>query len=202
MKRRFMTWAPVVVIVAVVVALSGCGGGSSRTPTSQRMRLEITSPTARGSVTDAEVTIAGVISEPSAAVTVDGVAVDVAGDGSFTRTVPLAYGSNRFPIRAMAAGCIDTCRTVTITRNLTLDGQFPANDITVSQNRTTVTGSVSDPTATVRVQGHLVPVNEDGAFSHDPTLYYPSTILAITASIADREPISRTVTVSCFEAQQ
>ena len=202
MKNRLSRWAPLLVALAIGLVVSGCGGGSTRTSTStQRMTLQLTSPTSRGSVTDSETTVTGVISEPSATVTVNDAEVDVGSDGSFTRAVPLAYGSNTITIRASAEGFRDTSRTVTITRNLTLDVTSPADDVTVSSNRITVAGSVSDPVATVHVQGYPVPVNPDGTFSRDLTLYYPSTIVSIGASVADREPITTNVTVTYPEAR-
>ncbi len=203
MNSRLMRWAPLLVVVAVGLVLSACGGGGSTGSSSrpQRMTLQLTSPTARGSVTDSETTVTGVISEPGATVTVNDVRVEVGSDGSFTQTVPLTYGSNRIAVRATAEGFTDATRNVNITRNLTLDVTSPASDITVSTNRITVAGTVSDPEASVRVQGYLVPVNANGTFSRDLTLYYPSTIVSIVASVADGEPVSETVTVTYPQAR-
>ncbi len=165
------------------------------------MTLQLTSPTSRGTVTDSETTVTGVISEPSATVAVNDTEVEVGSDGSFTRTVPLEYGSNTIAVRASAEGFRDTSRTVTITRSLTLDVTTPEDDVTVSSNRITIAGNVSDPAATVHVQGYPVPVNADGTFSRDLTLYYPSTIISIVASVAERDPISKNVTVTYPEAR-
>ena len=195
MKKTLRSVLSVGALVIATAALVACGGGTSSAPADQRMQLELTSPTTRGSVTDSETTVTGVVSEASATITINNTPVDVGSDGSFTQTVPLAYGSNRIAILAKADGFRDASRTLTITRTLTLTVTTPADGSSVEQNRLVVAGTVSDPTATVRLLGYLVPVAADGSFSYNLALHYPTTIIPITAAVDDGDLASQSITL-------
>ena len=185
----------VLVVIGAAAVLVGCGGGgTARAPS--RVRIELTSPITRGTVTDGEVLITGVVSESSATVTVNGQEVAVGSDGAFEYVAPLVYGRNRIPIRAEADGFSDGTRAVTITRELALDVETPADGLEATENRITVTGTVSDPTATVRVVGFIVPVAADGSFSRDLSLHYPDTVITVYAEVPDHDPVSRSVRVT------
>lgn len=184
------------------LVLAGCGGSGATTQAAQdRLRIELTSPTVRGAVTEGETTVTGVVSSPSARVTVNDATVTVGSDGAFTQTVPLAYGSNRIVVRASAEGMTEASRTVTITRSLTLRVDGPSDGTTVDQNRVAITGNVSDPDAVVTILGIPVAVGTDGAFAHTLSLHYPKTIIAVSASVGAGTPISQTITVNYPAAQ-
>ncbi len=189
-----------VVIVGIVgltaLLVAACGGSNPASTAQERLRIELTSPTIRGALTESETTITGVVSDASARVTVNDTAVTPGSDGAFTYTVPLAYGSNRIVIRAEAEGMTAASRTLTVTRNLTLTVDSPADGASVSQNRLAIAGSVSDPDARVTVMGIPVTVQPDGTFSHDLALHYPSTIVAVAASVGNIAPIQQQLAVS------
>ena len=193
MTRTYRSVLLLLVVVTIVGALVACGARPSAA--NQRMRLDLTSPASRGSVTEGETTVTGVVSEPSAKVTVNDVAVEVGSDGAFTHPVALAYGSNRIVVKATAEGFVESSRTVTITRNLTLEVTAPPDGLQISERRVTVSGVVSDPGATVHVAGFPVSVNPDGSFSHNLNLHYPATVISVVASIPDLDPISQLVSV-------
>lgn len=193
-RYRIALIVGIVGLTALLVA--ACGGSNPASTAQDRLRIELTSPTIRGAVTESETTITGVVSDTRARVTVNDSAVELGSDGAFTYAVPLAYGSNRIVIRAEAEGMTSASRTLTVTRNLTLTVDAPTDGASVSQNRLAVTGRVSDPEAQVTVVGIPVPVQPDGTFSHDLTLHYPSTIVAVAASVGSIAPIQQQLTVA------
>jgi hypothetical protein len=186
-------------LVAVLVA--ACGNSGPGTAAQERLRIELTSPTVRGAVTEAETTITGVVSVPAARVLVNDTAITVGSDGAFTQTVPLAYGSNRIVVRAESEGMTAASRTLTITRSLTLTVSSPAEGTSVAQSPVAIVGKVSDPEAKVTIVGIPVDVQSDGSFSHNLALHYPSTIIAVSASVGNTAPISQTLTVGFSNAR-
>ncbi len=194
--RKYRNVVVIGIVVLAALLLAACGGSNARPAAQERLRIELTSPTIRGAVTEAETTITGVVSQANARVTVNDTAVTLGSDGAFTSTVPLVYGSNRIVIRAEAEGMTAASRTLTVTRNLTLTIDSPTDGSSVSQNRVAVSGRVSDTEAKVTVVGIPVAVQADGTFSHDLTLHYPSTIVAISAAVGDITPIQQQLTVA------
>ena len=183
------------VSMVALLVLAGCGGSAPATPSAERLRIDVTTPTARGALTESNLTLTGVVSNPAARLTINDAPVAIGDGGAFNHEVELAYGSNRFVIRAEGDGLVAASRTVTFSRALTLDVTSPAAESTVSQNRVTITGTVSDPAATVEVTGVTVPVNDDGTFSQVVLLYYPLNILNVTARVSGVDPISPNLTV-------
>lgn len=176
--------------LALVVLLSGCGlGGGSR------LTIEITTPATRGTVTDGEVLVSGVISDPEATVYINDEEIDLSSDGAYNLTVPLAYGQNRIIIRAEKEGANSAQRSIALTRALILTVEEPADQSEVAGNRVTISGTISDPTARVTITGQDIAVAPDGRFSYDVDLYYLETVLNVTAHVADAEPVSQFVTV-------
>ncbi|MFP4067184.1 MAG: hypothetical protein ACLFRR_06200 [Spirochaetaceae bacterium] len=177
MKGRVL-YASIVLAVAVMVVLAGCGSSSA-----QRMRIQITSPSGRPTVTDASIAVTGIISDPSATVTVDGEKVSVDGEGAFSTDLDLAYGSNRFVVRAEREEGSPTSRTITVTRALELAVESPEASYVSPSPNLVVNGTVSDPTARVFVTGAEVPVDEQGRFSYDLILHYPLTVVPVSAIV-------------------
>ncbi|MCK4515206.1 MAG: hypothetical protein KAU31_08110 [Spirochaetaceae bacterium] len=186
--------------VAIAAVLAACGGGGTASST-KRMRLDVTSATSRGTITEGSITISGVISEPTATVTVNEKTVPIESDGSFSEEVELVYGSNRIQITAEADGFVTANRTISVTRALKLTVETPENDLDVPGTRVTVAGTVSDPTAEVRVNGRPVAVEMNGNYSHELVLYYPLTIISVIAGVEGMAPISQNITVTSSSLQ-
>ncbi|TVR52535.1 MAG: hypothetical protein EA426_18760 [Spirochaetaceae bacterium] len=190
-------------ILIAVVLLAACGGASrpASTPAQQRMTLQVTAPTVRDAVTENKTTVTGVISEPSAKVFVNDQAVPVAADGSFTHEISLAYGSNRIAVRAEAEGFANASRTITLNRALNLTVSSPTDNLVVNGNQLTVSGTVSDSEATVKVNGINIPLNNAGSFNQTLMLYYPLTIVNIVAQVEGMSPVTRNFTVTSSTIQ-
>ncbi len=189
------TVALMTVSMVALLVLAGCGASNPSAPAAERLRIDVTTPTARGALTEESLTLTGVVSNPAARLTINDAPVAIGDGGAWSQEVPLAYGSNRFVIRAEGEGLVAASRTVTFSRALTLDIASPAAESAVSQNRVTVTGTVSDPAATVEITGVPVTVGADGTFSHVVVLHYPLNILHVTARVGGVDPISRNLTV-------
>ncbi len=187
-----LTVVSVILIPAIFIA--GCGNSRSSSQ-QQRLRLEISAPATRGSITEPQTTIAGTISEPTASVTINDTPVTVDSEGKFTMEMPLSYGINRAAIRAEAEGFTSTSRTVSVTRVLTLELTSPEDKSTVGEGAVMINGKVSDPQANVQVLGIEVPVTDTGEFSHRLPLHYPQTIINVSATVEGTNPVSSTVTV-------
>ena len=177
-------------VVVLVALLAGCGmGGGSR------LSIEVTTPATRGTVTDQEVLVSGVVSDAEATLLINDEPIDVSADGAYSQTVPLAYGQNRIVIRADKEGSTAAQRTITLTRALVLTVAEPLDQSEVAGNRVVVTGTVSDPAARVTITGDDVEVGADGSFSYEVVIHYLETVLNVTAHAVDTEPVSQLVTV-------
>jgi len=153
--------------------------------------LELTSPQYRVEVTNGQATITGIVAPPLATVTVNGQEVEVAGDGTFSTTVELDYGKNTISVRATDP----VTKTVTIIRLLTLELTSPQDKEEVSENQITVSGTVSDPLATVTVNDGEVELAEDGTFSTTVELDYGENTIAVSAVVEGQQPVNKTVMV-------
>ncbi len=178
---------------AVVLALAAC---SPRQPETPRLRIEVTAPATRATVTEPEVVVTGIVSDPTATLTVKDIPVTAGANGAFSYAVPLAYGTNSIPVRVTKEGQNPVSRTLTITRNLVLDISSPLDNSTAAEDLVNVLGKVSDPLAKVFINGSEVALGEDGSFSVPVTLYYAATTINISTSLDGVEPITKLVTVS------
>jgi hypothetical protein len=154
--------------------------------------LELTSPRYVVEVTNDQATITGIVSPPSATVTVNGQEATVTRDGSFTITVQLAYGTNTIVVSATDP----VTETVTIVRLLTLELTSPQNNEEVSESQITVSGIVSDPLVSVTVNDNEVEVAQDGTFSTTVELDYGENTIVVSATAEWEEPVTRTVTIT------
>jgi hypothetical protein len=193
--RKGAASAAILALVSLLF-LSGCSGTSSN----QRITIEVTTPAARGSVTEGEVTVSGIVSDAEAALRIDDTVVPVAADGSFSHTVALAYGANRISLRAEKEGVNPGTRTLTVNRNLTLTVNSPEAATETNAASITVAGSISDPTARITVTGSDVPVIEDGTFLVEVPLYYAETVINVTAHVEGTTPVTETLTIIRPEA--
>jgi hypothetical protein len=84
--------------ITAVAALDGLEAEDSITviysPAAPALSLEITSPEDGAELTESPVTVTGIVSDATAAVTVNGVEAEVAEDGSFSAEVELSEGEN------------------------------------------------------------------------------------------------------------
>ncbi|TVR29432.1 MAG: hypothetical protein EA404_14720 [Spirochaetaceae bacterium] len=191
--KRYMLRLGVPIVLAVIVGLAvvACGG-----PAPPRVRLEITSPASRAETGAAEVTVTGIVSDASATVKINDATAAVAGDGSFSHTMPLPYGTTRISVAAEVAGQSPITRTLNVTRKLALNVSSPEDNSVVAQNPVTVAGTVSDAAAKVYVAGSEVRVADDGSFSTDLPLHYAETVIKVTAQLEGTDPLSTLVTVT------
>ena len=170
------------------LTFTGCKG-------SPRLSLEVTSPSWSTEVTEGVIAVSGIVSEPSATVTVDGVAVQVAQDGAFSHEIEIPYGETTVTVTATVDNKSDT-DAVTVTRILAIEITSPEDEADIADNEITVSGSVSDTPAKVTVDGAEVQVAEDGAFSSLVELDYVQNTINITATVEGVEPVTKTLTIT------
>ena len=154
--------------------------------------LELTSPRYVVEATNSQATITGIVSPPSATVTVNGQEATVTRDGSFTITVQLAYGTNTIVVSATDP----VTKTVTIVRLLTLELTSPQNNEEVSESQIIVSGIVSDSLVSVTVNDNEVEVAQDGTFSTTVELDYGENTIVVNATAEGEEAVTRTVTIT------
>lgn len=149
-----------------VEALDLAGNESSQSVTVQSFSLPqivITAPADLSYIASTTVTVSGTVSDPSAAVTVNGQTATVAG-GSFSAPgVPLLEGGNVITATASTPdGHVNTA-TINVVRDLTaptLSIAYPANGATVYASALVVSGLVNDIVAgTVNASQVTVTVN-------------------------------------------
>src|SRR5207247_1467138 len=146
--------------------------------------LTLTSP-ARALTNDATVTVAGA-TDPGVSVTIDGAAVAVDRDGTFSRTLTLPDGPHTFVVVAEnLAGNTRTARaTVTVdTTPPTLALASPADRTIVEVPTVTVSGT-TDPGALVLVGGVVADIGPNGTFSVRVPLMPGENEIDITATDA------------------
>lgn len=154
---------------ATTAALSG--GGTAGT-------IALDSPAAEGSLTrDATTALAGTLSDPTAALTVNGVPVPVAPSGVFAAPLALDEGLNAFRLVALTATGGHSELLFTVTRDSTppaLSVLSPAAFAVLPDDRVTVFGT-AERGATVTVDGAPAEVNPfDGTFLARDVLLAPT----------------------------
>lgn len=145
--------------------------------------LVVNSP-ADGAVTNqVTVTVSGT-TDPGASVTINGAALSVAADGSFSRAYSLTDGTHTFTAIATGAAGLST----TATRTITVDTTAPALSLTAPSNglltRTSVvqvTGT-TEAGASVVVNGVDAAVSSTGQFSVAISLHEGANMIVATAT--------------------
>ena len=188
-----------VVIPLLCLTLAGCA-----TPS---LTVEVTSPMDGASFTESPVTVSGTVSDPEATVTVNGEDVEVAKDGSFSTQVELTEGENVIEAAAVL-GEQKVSKSITVTYApvapaLSLEIASPQDGAELTESPVTVDGTVSDPEATVTVNGEDVEVAEDdchcgfrGSFSTDVELSEGENTITVTATLEGQEPVTKVITVT------
>lgn len=178
-----------VVIPLLSLTVGSCAG--------QLLSMQITSPSyTTKKITEGVVTVSGTVSDPKATVTVNGVKIGTASDGTFSTNFELAYGKNTITVKAELEKQKPVTKTITLTRILTIDLASPQDGAEVTENVVTVTGTVSDPAARVVVNNIEVEMAEDGTFSTDVELDYGENSIVIAAMVEGLEPVTKAVTLS------
>lgn len=168
------------VIILLSVTLAGCF--------EEKRDLKVTSPL---KTYESVVAVEGVVSGLFSAVTVDDVEIEVAEDGTFSTSVELAYGENEIVVIATMEGKNSLTRLIKIIRVVNVEITSPQYTHTVTEDTITVSGIVTDPLATVKVNGIEVEVAEDGTFFADIELDYGENNITVSASVEGMELVKR-----------
>jgi len=162
--------------------------------------LAITAPADNAVINAATVNVTGTATGGAVKVTVNGIAVTPAADGSFTLTLPLDLGPNAILVSAVdAAG-----NSSTVTRDVTRDDNrpglvltTPGNGMVTNHATISVAGQVLTPTfgAHVTINNTDVTPDTTGAFRIDGFALHDGDN-AITAAIAGNTHSSVTVHVT------
>ncbi len=180
-----------VIIPILCLTLVGCAA-----PT---LTVDVTSPEDGAELTESLVTVTGIVSDPEATVTVNGIEAAVVEDGSFSAQVELIEGENA--IEAIAVlGEQEVSKSITVTytpaaQPLSLEIISPENGAALIESPVTVSGTVSDSEATVTVNGIEAAVVEDGTFSAEVELSEGENTIMAIATLGEQEP-SDSITVT------
>lgn len=109
--RRLALTGLLLAALALAAVLAGCGSSKE----SVAVRVQITAPADGSTVRSGRVVVRGTVSPANATVQVTGRSAQV-GDGIFSVSVPLRYGSNTIDVIASGAGAAPVTTTVTVKR--------------------------------------------------------------------------------------
>lgn len=149
------------------------------------LTVQFTAPAENAVLSQSPAQVAGMVSEPDAAVAVNTIAAQVDPTGRFTVAVPLLPGTNLLKAVASASGgrSAQAQRQVVYTPPSAPAVRIlePAEGLITNLAQVAVKGTVSDPAATLKVQGAPVPVSLDGSWI--TTLAPAEGPLTITADV-------------------
>jgi nitrogen fixation protein FixH len=182
--------------IAVVTIWLGVGLVSCLGQRNELLALEITSPQNKAEVTENLVTASGIVSLSSAVVTINGQETEVADDGTFSSNVALDYGENTIVVTATVEGQEPVTNTLAVVRILGLEINSPQDKAEVAQSPIMVSGTVSDSSAIVMVNGRQVETSSDGSFSSSVELNYVKNNITVTATVNGQQPVVKTLTVN------
>jgi nitrogen fixation protein FixH len=187
----------IAVIPLLCLALTGC--------VSEALSIDISSPEDGAELTESPVTVTGIVSgyprgeaaigEQTARlvpeVTVNGIKAEVAADGSFSAQVELTEGENAIEAVALL-GNQQAKDTITVTYAppvpvLSVEITSPEDGAELTESLVTVSGTVSEPEATVTVNGIEAEVAEDGSFSAQVELTEGENVITAVAVVGELE---------------
>jgi nitrogen fixation protein FixH len=165
-------------LLLLVLILPGCQLHSENTPeqspsqpdkTTGPLTLQVTSPFDGRETMWGFTTVNGIVSHPEAIVTVNGIGVEIAEDGSFDSDyILLSEGKNELTATATLNG-EKVSETVTVTYTLKLHVSISLNlapgEDWLTESPAEISGRVSDPRADVTVNSKKAVVGEDGRFT-------------------------------------
>jgi flagellar hook assembly protein FlgD len=187
-------WEFLGIIVTTAVLGSGIIGCFSQN--GELLALEITSPQNRAEITEDLMTVSGIVSPPSAIITVGDHEVATSDDGTFATGVNLEYGENNVSVTATLEGQEPVTKNLTVIRVLDLEITSPLDKAEVAQSPIIVRGIVSDPAATVTVNGRQISTGKDGTFYASVELNYVKNSINVTATVDGQTPVVKTLTVT------
>jgi len=182
--------------IIAAIALLGSGIIGCFNQNGELLALEITSPQNRAEITGDLMTVSGIVSPPSAVITVEGHKVATADDGTFATGIGLEYGENNISVTATIEGQEPVTKNLTVIRILNLEITSPQDKAEVAQSPIIVRGVVSDPAATVTVNGRQISTGKDGTFYASVELNYVKNSINVTAVVDGQIPVSKTLTVN------
>ena len=192
-KVKLIIAGGLAIVVGFFVVLPNTGSISP----SERLTVEITSPSGRTPVTESSIMVTGIVSNTDATVMVDGNEVTLNDDGGFSSEIELEYGTNRITVMAEKEDLRTVNRTLTVPRELQLTIDTPEDNSEYSESRITVAGAVSDTAANVMVAGRDVAIDpETGAWSTQLDLHYPLTVLSVSAQLDGVDPITHLLNIN------
>ena len=188
-RREFLS-------IIAAIALLGSGIIGCLSQHNELLALEITSPQNRAEITEDLITVSGIVSPPSAVITVDGREVETVDDGTFSTGIGLEYGENNISVTAMVEGQEPVTKNLAVIRVLSLEITSPQDKAEVAQSPIIVRGIVSDPAAIVTVNGRQISTGKDGTFYASVELNYVKNSINVTAMVDGQMPVVKTLTVT------
>ena len=182
--------------IIAAIALLGSGIVGCLSQHNELLALEITSPQNRDEVTEDLVAVSGIVSSPSAVITVGGREVEMSDDGTFSTSIDLEYGENNITVNATVNGQEPVTRNLTVIRILSLETTSPQDKAEVAQSPIIVRGIVSDPAAVVTVNGRQINTGQDGTFYASVELNYVKNNITVNATVDGHTPVTKTLTVT------
>jgi predicted outer membrane repeat protein len=148
------------------ITATGPGGRATASVTVRVLGISIYNPSDNETVLEQPVRVIGHVTEPLAAVTVNGVSAAVTSAGDFeVQGIPLALGPNVITASAQRNGK-SVSRTITVTyESFSVAITSPGNGAIVHASHITVLGTVNSPGAQVTVNGIPAQVDWYGAFT-------------------------------------
>ena len=141
-------------------------------------------------------TLAGNLSE-SASLTINGTAVTVLGDGSFSEAVTLTEGDNLFVLESIDLAGNTTTQSLTLKLDTTAPSitiVSPVDNSTVNWPKQIITGSLNE-NASLTINGETVELNSDNSFEHTVLLVEGLNTLDFVATDALGNESTATLTL-------
>ena len=156
------------------------------TAPAEKLALKVASPQNNAEYKVNLLPVTGTVSDPTAAVVVNGAEATVAADGGFQGYAVLDEGENNIEVIAIK-GAAKTARNITVnfTPALVVYLDYPSlsRDTDYTREPLTINGKVNKPGAKVTVSGQDVPVAKDGSFTTQVQLTEGSNSIKAVATL-------------------
>ena len=187
MKKSQIILCVLLVLSLLTIPLGGC---------TKRPTLTVNEPRHGATVSESPVRVQGTVSDAKATVRINNTKILVSKAGSFAARVTLTEGENTINIVA-TRGKKSASRVLTVTHAppLSLEINSPEDGTTATESLVIVSGVVSSPKATTKVNDVEVEVAEDGAFSTNVELAEGENVITIVAALGE-QTVTRTARVT------